>query len=142
MHRIGGIYQDINKIGKEYKNGRTLRELAEKWRWSEMTIMRALKKTGIITRPTGPRLNGHIYNNKQLNKLFEKQNFKCAICELNGISNKMCADHDHSTGYVRGIVCHGCNLLVGVLETNGTRYNDAVHYLANNKTKIKYHTGI
>jgi len=30
-------------------------------------------------------------------------------------------DHDHRSETVRGLLCHGCNLLVGFLETNNKR---------------------
>ena len=44
---------------------------------------------------------------------------RCAICRHPfGITRKdgPCVDHCHRTGRVRGLLCHGCNVLCGTLE--------------------------
>ena len=38
-------------------------------------------------------------------------------------------DHDHETGEVRGLLCHGCNLQVGYIEKNTRRAIRAVEYV-------------
>lgn len=41
----------------------------------------------------------------------------CAICERTSSGKRhLSVDHDHATGQVRGLLCAGCNLLVGFLE--------------------------
>ena len=53
----------------------------------------------------------------QYDKLLEKQNFGCSVCETKspgGKSGKFFhVDHDHETGEVRGLLCSGCNLALG-----------------------------
>jgi hypothetical protein len=39
--------------------------------------------------------------------MLARQCGKCAICESN---KRLCVDHDHVTGRVRGILCHSCNV--------------------------------
>lgn len=50
-------------------------------------------------------------------RLLDAQGGGCAICGVT--SNKgrrLAVDHDHRTGEVRGILCVGCNHLVGMVE--------------------------
>ena len=57
------------------------------------------------------------------------QRHKCAIC--GGPSNGMGdfhVDHDHDTGKIRGLLCHKCNLGIGLL---GDNLNKAQEYLTN-----------
>lgn len=44
---------------------------------------------------------------------FSEQGGLCAICKL--VPPK-CVDHNHKTGKVRGLLCHGCNMILGHLE--------------------------
>lgn len=55
----------------------------------------------------------------------EGQQGLCAVCH--GVMPKPCADHDHTTGVFRGLVCYGCNLLIaqhekGVYHAQVSRY--------------------
>jgi Recombination endonuclease VII len=39
-------------------------------------------------------------------------------------------DHNHETGEVRGLLCAGCNLTVGLLETEPARMQNIKEYLS------------
>ena len=69
----------------------------------------------------------HNYNItlKEYRRMYAKQNKKCFICpELLDITfgqraqskNGACVDHCHETLKVRGILCKGCNTMVGAFE--------------------------
>ena len=47
-------------------------------------------------------------------RLWLEQDGKCAIC---GRESQLCVDHDHDTNTVRGLLCHRCNIAVGVAES-------------------------
>lgn len=62
--------------------------------------------------------------------LYEKQDGKCAICgsAQNGKKN-FCIDHDHETGKVRGLLCHNCNVSVGLMKDSPSLLRKAADYL-------------
>ena len=59
----------------------------------------------------------------------------CAICgcpetrELNGTCCDLSVDHDHSTGKVRALLCHRCNLMLGYATDLPQRLRKAAAYL-------------
>lgn len=66
--------------------------------------------------------------------LVEQQKGKCAICqtkEPKGRNNKFHIDHDHSTGKVRGLLCHHCNVALGSFFDNIQFLKNAIKYLEN-----------
>ena len=56
-------------------------------------------------------------------EMWAEQKGRCAICKrsLNEGrygSQRACVDHDHKTGQVRALLCHRCNMIIGILETS------------------------
>ena len=53
------------------------------------------------------------------------QNDTCPVCtkHRSQFTKDLCVDHNHLTGVVRGLLCHGCNQALGLLQTDsGTDY--------------------
>lgn len=78
----------------------------------------------------------HGFTNNLFNEMLENQKYLCAICGTNTPSknNKKDwhADHDHTTGKARGVLCAGCNTLLGRIESVGFDWIDkAKVYLKN-----------
>ncbi len=46
------------------------------------------------------------------------QNARCAIC---GQQKKLCVDHSHATGKVRGLLCRQCNSAIGLFGDSESR---------------------
>ena len=70
------------------------------------------------------------------NELLNKQNNKCAICGIEGGENnrgdKLAVDHCHSSGKIRGLLCHKCNTALGLLKDSKENLHSAINYLSEN----------
>lgn len=69
-------------------------------------------------------------------RMHKEQGGKCAICGGEGFlmnterhKVKLVVDHDHSTGEVRGLLCHNCNRALGLLHENIKSMEAAIRYL-------------
>jgi len=75
---------------------------------------------------------------EHFNKLLQKQDFKCAICRSstnklkNGKLQNFVVDHCHKTKDVRGLLCHTCNMRVGIFENWG---NSIREYLTSARSR-------
>ena len=50
--------------------------------------------------------------------LYDSQGGVCAICQRpEPGSRRLSIDHDHATGHIRGLLCTGCNIHVGRVES-------------------------
>lgn len=65
--------------------------------------------------------------------MLQGQNNECAICHRSetlklkkGTARRLCIDHDHKTGKVRGLLCWKCNTDLGIWESRNT---DCIEYI-------------
>jgi hypothetical protein len=65
------------------------------------------------------------------NKMLVEQNHSCKICfsHQDKLKRRLCVDHDHTTGKVRGLLCDTCNRSLGLLKDNIEVMKRAVTYL-------------
>jgi hypothetical protein len=63
-------------------------------------------------------------------QLLQEQKNKCAICLEK--QNNWCIDHNHTTGKVRGLLCHKCNIALGFINDDPKRAQRAAKYLIRN----------
>lgn len=65
--------------------------------------------------------------------LHEAQGGVCAICRrATGKRRRLAVDHDHDTGYVRGLLCKNCNYKVlGHLRDDTEALQRAINYINN-----------
>jgi hypothetical protein len=69
---------------------------------------------------------------EDFNFLREKQNYSCACCgkHENEISRKrLYIDHNHQTGKVRGLLCHSCNVSLGLMKEDIDSIASLIAYL-------------
>lgn len=76
----------------------------------------------------------------QYNEMVEKQNNKCLIClkpetrVQKGKIRRLCVDHCHKTGKVRGLLCCNCNRGLGAFSDDIQSLLNAIQYLKSNNT--------
>jgi formate dehydrogenase maturation protein FdhE len=59
--------------------------------------------------------------------MLKEQRGVCAICGLP--PKKACVDHNKDTGQIRGVLCHSCNVAIGLLAHDIERIEAAKNYL-------------
>jgi hypothetical protein len=62
-------------------------------------------------------------------EMLDQQDGKCAICGSTPDLRRLCVDHDHATGQVRGLLCRSCNLALGSMQDNIELLENAIAYL-------------
>lgn len=65
-------------------------------------------------------------------RMFDEQDGRCAICgtdEPGGGYNTLHVDHNHETGFVRGLLCNNCNRGLGMFSDDAWRLEAATAYL-------------
>jgi hypothetical protein len=53
---------------------------------------------------------------EQYDAMLGAQGGTCAICGGTNPNRPLAVDHDHVSGLVRGLLCNGCNILIGYIE--------------------------
>ena len=67
---------------------------------------------------------------EEYNELLAAQGHSCAICGgVDEDGRNLSVDHDHKTGYVRGLLCSQCNLGLGCFKDEHDRLKGAIDYL-------------
>ena len=77
---------------------------------------------------------------EQYYEILDDQLGKCAICHAtcSGMRKGVprlyfCVDHDHKTGKIRGLLCLGCNKILGAFNDDPELFIKAMYYLRGNK---------
>jgi len=64
-------------------------------------------------------------------RMLKEQNGECAICgQVPTTRRGLAIDHDHETGQVRGLLCHGCNIAIGNFGDDIELMQKAIDYLS------------
>jgi hypothetical protein len=120
---ISNFYQDKNGL-RTNKTCKTCHNQQCKDRWHNRTW---------IDRWSS-RSNKYGVDKDFLIKMYEDQDGKCKICEnLPTTQRGLHVDHCHTTGTVRGLLCHGCNTGIGNLKDDPILLQKAINYLTNNQ---------
>jgi len=70
---------------------------------------------------------------EKYDEIGEAQQWKCAICGSASTGSKnstnLSVDHCHTTGVIRGLLCHPCNAGIGYLKESENIMQNAIKYL-------------
>jgi len=62
--------------------------------------------------------DGSLFMRYDYDRLYQVQSGCCAICKRHQteLTKSLAADHDHTNGTIRGLLCTRCNTLLGMKE--------------------------
>jgi hypothetical protein len=83
---------------------------------------RALKGKAYERNVTLKSLYG--ITSEQFDAMARSQDGRCAVCRKK--TTRLVVDHDHATGEVRGLLCHGCNIGIARLGDSGEAAQDTI----------------
>lgn len=63
------------------------------------------------------------------NRLFDDQDGRCAICDHEFTKKTPHVDHCHETGVIRGLLCGGCNRMLGQARDSARILRKGAEYL-------------
>lgn len=66
----------------------------------------------------------------QVHALLVEQGHKCPLCLAPLTEATLHVDHDHTSGHVRGLLCHMCNVGIGLLKDDPAVLARAASYLS------------
>mgnify|MGYP002639360829 CR=1 FL=1 len=75
----------------------------------------------------------------EVRRIKESQGGKCAIClgegfKMRGVhKSALNLDHCHTTGAVRGLLCHNCNRGIGLLQDDPDYLRRAIEYVTKSR---------
>jgi len=85
-------------------------------------------------------LNSHLVRTykitlKERGIILANQKYLCPICKKSIYNQKrICVDHDHLTGKIRGVLCDNCNLGLGIFKDSKDLLTNAIQYLCQKST--------
>lgn len=75
---------------------------------------------------------------EQYEQMVIDQDGRCAIC-VRTIEEtqrgQFYVDHDHETGFVRGLLCGGCNSAIGLMQESIETFERAIQYLKTRRNR-------
>lgn len=108
-------------------------------------IWRKYSNPPIIRRGEGKKVaywRRHLRNRygitlEDYNTMLESQNGVCAACKTpSDTTRRLCVDHCHNTGKIRGLLCFKCNAILGLSHDSIDILRSAIDYIENNTCAV------
>lgn len=88
---------------------------------------------GKTRRTAGSLWNLYKLTPADIERMTAEQGGCCKVCRGKPAGarhhSKLFVDHDHETGKIRGLLCHGCNSAIGLMKDSAGRLRAAAEYL-------------
>ena len=132
------------EIYKKYKKSPKGVESTKRYEKSPKRVESAerYKKShkGVQNRRRGALSSKYRITEQRYFEILEKQIGLCAICGSDSPRRKgsknFAVDHDHTTKEVRGLLCHPCNVMIGLAKDSIEVLEMAIKYLKHYKETV------
>jgi hypothetical protein len=97
---------------------------AKAWYQKNKEVVKQRSRDGELLRNFG-------ITRQEYNRIFQIQGGMCKICGVHqsNVNKSLRVDHDHETKKIRGLLCHNCNVSLGLLKENIETLKKMVAYL-------------
>lgn len=113
-----------------YSTNLVTKALCAKCLWKARLRVRAYRQRHPDRKRESRLLNLYGIRAADREKMLKEQQNKCAICDrTQDCVKRFVVDHDHLTGRVRGLLCDGCNSMLGRFEPRITKVMDYLGYI-------------
>jgi hypothetical protein len=116
------FYKDSAKKDKLTIYCKACCKVAENAYHKKNPVMKANRKRKSMIYKSGLKITMDDYN-----QMLNGQNHKCGICHTTMDVPRI--DHNHSTGYIRMLLCGPCNTMLGMAKENVITLQNAINYL-------------
>lgn len=104
------------------KNREKANRIAREWRTRNPAKVIATRKRADLKK--------YGLSQADFEAILKSQGGGCAVCAMQAVNGKrLCVDHNHVTGKVRGIVCNNCNAALAHSGDNPERLLALANYL-------------
>ena len=113
------------------------RKASKRWNQQHPDTVKAMN-----ARPGRHRISRYGLSEVEFAAMLTRQGYRCLGCQRRFDRVRLNIDHDHQTNKVRGLLCHGCNAALGLLEENKETLTRLRAYLDYDRAKTHiYVTG-
>jgi len=65
--------------------------------------------------------------------MLAEQDGRCGICQQKVGDKRLCIDHSHTTGQIRGLLCHHCNVALGLFKDSTESLVRAIEWVSRSR---------
>jgi hypothetical protein len=132
---ISSFHKDSKKSGKLRSDCRKCRNsYRRKFRQQNKAQFAEYEGTEVFKQKTFAKNLRKNYglSVEDFEKMEAKQDGKCAVClrpEFHKTKKRLSVDHCHTTGQIRGLLCHRCNVVLGLVNEDLRIIESVTQYL-------------
>jgi hypothetical protein len=104
---------------------------SQKWKRNNKTLVKTQARQHNWTRTAIINSDGTPFTHIDFDRNYQIQQGKCFMCQKHQseLSKPLCVDHDHITKIFRGLLCHSCNVSLGLLGDSIEVLESGIKYL-------------